>query len=185
MRRKYTGKSSIFFLAIIDWYPGNKTCILSTLQIISKLANKQNITPVVTFDQSLFWKASQVQYEVSDRHSIQDVVLLLGIFHTFMNLLGATGTLVDGSGLTDILETIYGKNSVVHMSGKATQRSFRGHLLARQWLTNLTEGKISENEPEFAYYNKEIERLYAQIDTGKIGLDVFIILLSLKQFQKQ
>ena len=98
-RSKHTGKSSIFFLPKIDLYPGDKTCILSTL--ICKLANKQSITPVVTFDQPLFWKASEVQYEVSDRFSIQDVVLLLGSFHTFMNLLGAIGTLMDSSGLTD------------------------------------------------------------------------------------
>ena len=46
-----------------------------------------------------------------------------------MNLLGAIGTLMDESGLKDILETIYGENTVVHMmNGKAVERAFRGHL---------------------------------------------------------
>ena len=92
-----------------------------------------------------------------------------------MNLLGAIGMLMDGSGLTDIVETIYGENAVVHMmSGKAVQRSFHGHLLTSQCLTNLIVGKIIENEPEFADYIEEIQRLYTQIDTGEISLDTVI-----------
>jgi arginine repressor len=37
-----------------------------------------------------------------------------------MNLLGAIGTLMDGSGIKEILGTIYGENTVQHiMTGKA------------------------------------------------------------------
>ena len=93
---EHPGKSSVVFFPMIDLYPGDKTCIVSTLEYICKLAYKQNITPVVTFDQPLFWKASEVQQEVSDENPIQDGVLLLGGFHTFMNLLGAMGTLANG-----------------------------------------------------------------------------------------
>ena len=32
-----------------------------------------------------------------------------------MNLLGAIGTLMEGTGLKNILETVYGENAVVHM----------------------------------------------------------------------
>ena len=47
-----------------------------------------------------------------------------------MNLLGAIGKLMNGSGLKDIFETIYGDNAVVHvMSGKAVQSTFRGQSL--------------------------------------------------------
>ena len=46
-----------------------------------------------------------------------------------MNLLGAIGTLMEGSGLDTLLEEIYGENAVVHMlKGKAVQRAFRGHM---------------------------------------------------------
>ena len=118
---------------MIDMYPGDKTCILSTLEFICKLASKHNISPVVTFDQPLFWKASEIVNEVEDNDRIKDVVLLLGSFHTLMNLLGAIGTLMDGSGLKDIQETIYGENAVIHiMTGKAVQRALPGHLLVDQ-----------------------------------------------------
>ena len=36
---KHTGKSSIFFLPMIDLYPGDKTCILSTLEFICKVSH--------------------------------------------------------------------------------------------------------------------------------------------------
>jgi hypothetical protein len=36
---------------------------------------------------------------------------------------------MDGSGLKEILDTVYSENAIVHMMrGKAVQREFRGHL---------------------------------------------------------
>lgn len=91
---------------MIDMYSNDKTCILSTLEYFCKLSAKYNVPAVVTFDQPLFWKASEIINEVPEDSPVRDVVLLLGSFHTLMNLLGAIGTLMDGSGLRDILETI-------------------------------------------------------------------------------
>ena len=67
-----------------------------------------------------------------------------------MNLLGAIGTLMNGSGLKYIFETIYGANVVVHMmSVKAVQRAFRGHLLVSHCLTKQITAKVIEDEPDF------------------------------------
>jgi hypothetical protein len=171
----HPGQSSIAFLPMIDMYPGDQTCIFSTLEYICKLASKYNAPPVVTFDQPLFWKASEIMQEVPDNSPIRDVVLLLGSFHTFMNLLGAIGTLMDGSGLIDILETIYGENAVVHMmSGKAVQHSFRGHLLVTKCLTQQIVAKVIEGEPGFENLMQELERLYSLMEAGKIDLDTLL-----------
>ena len=59
---KHPGKASVTFLLIIDMYPGDPTCILSTLTYICAVAEKSNISPVITFDQPLFWKASEIIY---------------------------------------------------------------------------------------------------------------------------
>lgn len=96
---EHPGKSSILFLPMIDMNPGDKTCILSTLDYLCKLASKHNMSAIITFDQPLFWKASEIVNAVPDDSPIRNAVLLLGSFHTFMNLLGAIGTLKDGSGL--------------------------------------------------------------------------------------
>lgn len=55
-----------------------------------------------------------------------------------MNLLGAIGTLMGGSGLSKVLKTVYGENAVLHMmKGKSVQRAFRGHLLVDKCLNKL------------------------------------------------
>ena len=94
---------------MIDMSSSDKTCIFSTLEYVCNLVAKQNVPPIITFDQPLFWKASEIVNEVPDNGPIRDVVLLLGSFHTFMNLLGAKGTLMDGSGLKQILDLFFGQ----------------------------------------------------------------------------
>ena len=91
-----------------------------------------HVTPIITFDQPLYWKAAEIIID-APQNNLERIVLMLGSFHTFMNLLGAKGTLMMGTGLKNILEVVYGKNAVVHMmTGKYVQRSFRGHLLGGQ-----------------------------------------------------
>ena len=106
---------------------------------------------------------------------IKDVVLLLVSFHTFMNLLGAIGTLMDGSGLKDVLKTIYGENAVVHMmSGEAVQRSFRGHLLVYQSLSQQIVTKITLDEPQFDNLVEEIKQMYLLMGKGEIVPDTLL-----------
>ena len=38
-----------------------------------------------------------------------------GGFHTVLNLLGAIGTLMDDSGLKEILDMVQGESAIVHM----------------------------------------------------------------------
>ena len=134
---KYPGKSSVQFLPMIDMNPRDKTCILSILDYLCCLSSENNTLTIITFDQPLFWKASEIVNAVTDDSPIGDVILLLGTFHTFMNVLGAIGTLMGGAGLKEIMETVYGENAFVHMmSEKAAQRAFCGHLLVDQCLTS-------------------------------------------------
>ena len=89
-----------------------------------------------------------------------------------MNVLGTIGTLMDGTRLNEIMETVYGENTVVHMmSGKAVQRAFLGHLLVDQCLTRQIVAKIMEDEPGFQDQAEELEQLYMLMETGKCDLD--------------
>ena len=69
---------------------------------------------IIIFDQLLFWKASEIVNAIPDDNPIRNVVSLLGSFHTFMNLLGAIGTLMDGSGLKAIQDRVTGENDTIH-----------------------------------------------------------------------
>lgn len=149
--KQHPGQSSVVFLPMINLPSSDMTCILSTLEYVSNLAFKHHFPPVLTFDQPLYWKANEIVYDAPERSHLKDIVLLLGSFHTFMNLLGAIGTLMAGSGLKDLLETVYGERPVVHMlSGKAVQRSFRGHLLIDRCLNEMVVSELAEEDSEFA-----------------------------------
>jgi hypothetical protein len=60
----HPGQSSVVFIPIINVYPGDKSCIFSTLEYLCNLANGHKTTAVVTFDQLLYWKASEIKHEV-------------------------------------------------------------------------------------------------------------------------
>ena len=60
---------------------------------------RYNVTPVLTFDQPLWWKATTIVASVKEDDDIKSVVLMLGGFHTRMSFLGCIGHLMGGSSL--------------------------------------------------------------------------------------
>jgi hypothetical protein len=171
----HSGKSSIQFLPMIDMSPGDKTCILSTLEFISKIAIKHHVPPIITFDQPLYWKASEIIKTAPQDSYLKKIVLMLGSFHTLMNLLGAIGTLMEGTGLEGILEVIYGENAVVHMlSGKAVARAVRGHLLVDNCLHQLLVQSILDDNPDLTLLIDETEDMYSRLLRGETTLETVV-----------
>ena len=56
----HPGKASVMFLPIIDMNPSDSTCIYSTLMFVSEHAQRHGVTPILTFDQPLWWKALMI-----------------------------------------------------------------------------------------------------------------------------
>ena len=54
-------KSSVFFLSMIDLYPGDNFCIYATIAYLGNHAKQYGKTDVITFDQRLWLKALQMQ----------------------------------------------------------------------------------------------------------------------------
>ena len=89
-----------------------------------------------------------------------------------MNVLGAIGTLMKGTGLANIREGVYRENTVVHMmTGKAVQRAFRGHLLTDKCLNHLIVSETLEVNPEFASPVEESEEIYSSLIAGETTLE--------------
>ena len=174
--KKHPGKSSVQYLPMIDLYSGDMTCILSTLHFVYNLASKHNISPVITFDQPLYWKAAEIILGEPQNSPLKGVILLLGCFHIFMNVLGAIGTLMKGTWLTNILESVYGENTVLHMmTGKAVQRAFRGHLLTDKCLNHLIVSETSKADPEFASLVEKSEEIFSSLVEGKGILEDVVV----------
>ena len=126
----HPGKSSIHFLPMIDMDPTNMTCIYSTLKFVCKQAGTYGFTPIITFDQPLWWKATTIVLSEPDGSDLKSMIIRLGSFHIMMSFLGSIGSLMSGSGLKEVLQVAYAENAVTHMlSGKAISRAIRGHLL--------------------------------------------------------
>ena len=107
----YPGKSTVSFLPIIDLNPSDLSCIYSTLSFIIEQSKVLIVkTPVVTFDQPLSLKATEVVQAKSLK-----VVLILGGFHLMMSFIGSICNLMKSSGISEALGTVYGSNAVEHM----------------------------------------------------------------------
>ena len=79
--------AAVTFLPMIDMDPNNINCVYSTLMFVVELAKKHNVTPVVTFDQPLWWKAQLVVNSLPSDDEVRSLVLRLGGFHTEMSFL--------------------------------------------------------------------------------------------------
>ena len=99
--------------------PSDMTCVYSTLKFIRNHAHQHNVTPFITFDQPLWWKAQSIIFSETEGSDTRKVILRLGGFHTEMSFLGYIGHIMSGSGIDKVLQTIYASNAVVHIfSGK-------------------------------------------------------------------
>lgn len=170
-RETHPGKSSVQFLPMVDMYSGDETCIFSTLNFVSGLSKRYGIPTVVTLDQPLFWKASEIILDSPKDSHIKDIVLMLGSFHLLMNLLGAIGYLMEGSGLKEILETVYGENAITYMmTGKSVQRAIRGHLLVEKSLNGLVTEEIVKDNDTMDGLLDEVDQLYSSFLCDSISL---------------
>ena len=103
---------------------------------------------------------------------LKSIVIMLGCFHTFMNVLGAIGTLMAGTGLKRLLEEVYGENAVVHMmTGKSVQRAFRGHLLVNKCLNQMVVSEILDEHPDLGPLVDKAENIYESLVNGELNLD--------------
>lgn len=140
----YPGQSEITFLPMIDIEPSNMSCVYSTLHFAVSLAARYKVTPVITFDQPLWWKAQLVLNSAAELHPM---ILRLGGFHTEMSFLGSIGHLMAGSGLQEALEIVFAPNAVTHMlTGKSVERAIRGHFLIDTVLNAILQS-IAFNVP--------------------------------------
>ena len=120
----------------------NTTRIFSTLKFISEHARHHKVTPIITFDQPLWWNALMVIESEPADSDLRQVVLRLGSFHTEMSFIGSIGHLIAESGLKELLELIYAPNAVEHIvTGKAIARAVRAHLLVDAVLNTLILSK--------------------------------------------
>ena len=90
-------------------------CILSLIW-----QKTYKVDPVLTFDQSVYQKAYETQWNELESSELKKVIIRLGGLYKSMVFLG----------LHEVLETIYWNHTVSHMlSCSATSKAFWSHLI--------------------------------------------------------
>ena len=88
-----------------------------------------------------------------------------------MNLFGAIGTIMENTGLSNILETIYKENSILHLlKGKAVSRALRGHFITDQCLSTLIAEKDTTIQEDITL-KSELDNLYSSLKNGEINIE--------------
>ena len=75
----FPGQSSTVFFPMIDLDPSNMFCIYTTLKFVIKESLRYNKTPVITFDQPLYWKSLLIVRNEQES-DLNKIVLRLGGF---------------------------------------------------------------------------------------------------------
>ena len=76
---------------------------------VSSQAKRHAVTPVITFDQPLFWEALTINWSNPVDNDLKKIIIRLGAFHIQISFLGAKGHVISGSGLQELLEVAYAK----------------------------------------------------------------------------
>ena len=67
-------------VCMLDYNPTDISCVYSTLLFIADQAAKLNVTPVVTFDQPLYYKAVTIITAEPENSRLKGTVVMLGGF---------------------------------------------------------------------------------------------------------
>ena len=98
------------------------------------------------------------------------IIVTLGTFQTVMNLFGAIGTIMENTGLSNALETIYKENSLLNiLKGKAVSRVLSAHFIIDQCLSTLMGKKYTTIQEEITL-KSELHNLYSSLKNGEINI---------------
>ena len=84
---------------MIDLKSTDPVCILSRMHFVAEQSSKYNMTPVLTFDQPLYWKSMFIKEQQDESSALKKIVLRIGGFHQMMGFIGSIGYIMQGSGL--------------------------------------------------------------------------------------
>ena len=88
---KHPRQSSVIFMPMTDMKSSDELCILSTMHFVTEEARCYNTSPILTFDQPLYWKGIEIKQSQDDASPLKEILLRLGGLHTSMSFLGSTG----------------------------------------------------------------------------------------------
>ena len=125
--------TTAIYTPLIDMTPSDPDTIMSAMLEAQRLTNKcgQAIT-VFTNDQQLYRVAVNVTWVYP--HLFRNFVVRLGGMHFLMSFVGAVGTLMSNTGLTEIMQTTFGGVPKMLMG-----KTFPQNMSQARWWRNCSD----------------------------------------------
>ena len=133
---------------------------------------KYDADPILTFDQPLYQKVYEKQRKKSENNNLKRIVLRLDGLHICVNFLGSNSHFMSSSGHRQVLETIYGGDTVPHMlSDSAISRTSRVHLTVSSVLYATIVSDICECslQDQFSAEEGEKDLFSNKLSKSKLG----------------
>ena len=163
-------KTQAVYLPLIDMLPSDPDTMMTALQEAKRLTNERGQKKVVfTCDQQLYKVAADVKWAYPNDFS--DVILRLGGMHMLMSSVGAIGSLMAGSGLSEILSSTFAGVSKMLTGKKFTQNVRAMRLVSEELLRNIiNRGDVMSMEDLLAH----LDAAARKSKTSKLWVDCFI-----------
>ena len=171
-------KTQAVYLPLIDMPPSDPDTILTALHEAKRLTNERGQkNTIFTSDQQLYKVAVEMKWAHPD--DLSDVILRLGGMHMLMSFVGAVGTLMQGSGLSEVLESTFAGVAKM-LSGKKFPQNVRAmRLVVEELLRGIMR---NENITSMDKLSSYLDKAASASKTSKLWVDcllkpVFIMMM--------
>eukprot|EP00794_Sanderia_malayensis_P004436 gene4436-5029_t len=162
-------KNKAIYLPLIDMTPSDPDTMLTALHEALKLTKARGQEKLVfKSDRQLYRVAVEVAWVYQNRFS--DVVIRLGGMHMLMSFVGAVGSLMEGSGLSEVLKTTFSGVEKM-MSGKKFPQNVKAmRLVVEELLRNTLDVGNMENMDDLVLHLDDVAE---KSKTSKLWADCF------------
>lgn len=171
-------KSQAVYLPLTDMPPSDPDTILTALHEAKRLTNERGQkNTIFTSDQQLYKVAVEMKWAHPD--DLSDIILRLGGMHMLMSFVGAVGTLMQGSGLSEVLESTFAGVAKM-LSGKKFPQNVRAmRLVVEELLRGIMRNENITSMDELSSY---LDKAASASKTSKLWVDcllkpVFIMMM--------
>lgn len=167
-------KTKAVYLPLIDMTPSDPDTMMTALHEAKRLTEERaQKYAIFTSDQQLYKVAVDVKWAYPNEFA--DVIIRLGGMHMLMSFVGAVGTLMEGTGLAEIIESTFaGVNKM--LSGKKFPQNVRAMRLV---VEELLRGTMNDdNVTTMDELLSRLEKAASVSKTSKLWVDCFTSLFS-------
>ena len=163
-------KTKTAYLPLIDLVPSHPDTIMTSMVEAQKIThNADQKYVLLTCDLQLYKVALNVKWAYPERFS--DVIPRLGGMHFLMSFIGCIGTLMENSGVEEVLSEVFGGVSKM-LTGKKFPQNIRAlRMLAEEVLRGVFDSNTIESKGDLM---EVLEDIAKRSRTAKLWVDMLI-----------